>query len=72
MTHAAIKLEEERLSMLFVDHVMENDKKQDVPLTASIIDALCYRTKLQFPGAQEVVLISDNTRNYNNDFIPIL
>lgn len=69
---AAKKLDEERLSMFFVDHVMENDKKQDVALTASILDALCYRVKLQLREAEEVVFISDNARNYNNDLLPIL
>lgn len=65
-------LDEERLSMFFVDHVMENDKKQDYILVASILDALCYRIRKQLPGAEEIAFISDNARNYNNDFLPIL
>lgn len=72
MDEAAKKLDEENLSIFFVDHVMENDKKQDVALTASILDALCYRIKIQVPAALEVVFISDNARNYNNDFLPVL
>lgn len=66
------KLDEDRLSMFFVDHVMENDKKQDVPLTASVIDELCYRIKMQITVAREIVFVSDNARNYKNDFLPIL
>lgn len=66
------KLEDERLSMLFVDNVMENDKRQDYILTASIVDALCYRIKKLVPQAKEIALISENERNYNNDFLPVM
>lgn len=69
---AAKQLEEEKLSMFFVDHVVENDKRQDVILTASIIDALCLRIVKQVRGVAEIAFISDNAKCYNNDLLPAL
>lgn len=64
--------EEEQLSMFSVDHIPGNDKKQDRMLTASIIDALCFRIRREIGIAREVVFCSDNARNYNNNMIPVL
>lgn len=66
------KLEEERLSMFSVDHVIENDRKQDVVMVAAIVDALVARIKKQLPETAEVCFISDNARNYNNDLLPVI
>lgn len=64
--------QEEQLSMFFVDHIPTNDKKQDRMLTASIIEALCFRIRRVLSKAKEIVICSDNARNYNNNMIPII
>lgn len=69
---AAPKREEDRLSMFFVDHISENDKKQDRIFTASIIEALCIRIKKELPESSEIAFCSDNARNYNNDVLPVM
>lgn len=69
---SAKQTEHDKVSMFFVDHVIENEKKQDVMLTASIIDALCYRIKKQLSGTKEIVLISENAKNDNKDQLPLL
>lgn len=66
------EMEEQRLSMFFVDHVIENDKKQDVVMVSGIVDALLARIKRQVPEAAEICFISDNARNYNNDLLPVM
>lgn len=65
-------MEEDRLSMFLVGHVIENDKKQDVIMVASILDALVARIKQQLVDVEEVCFISDNARNYQKDLQPVI
>lgn len=58
--------------MFFVDHISENDKKQDRIFTASIIDGLLFRIKTELPGVREISFCTDNARNYNKNVIPVL
>lgn len=60
-----------QLASFFVDHVCENEKKQDRVFTASIFEALMYRIRLQVPQGKQVVICTDNSRNYNNNVLPI-
>lgn len=66
------RIEEDRISMFFVDHVIENDKKQDIIMVASIIDALLAPIKVKLPEVVEVCFISDNANNYQNDLLPVI
>lgn len=58
--------------MFFVDHIAENEKKQDRIFVAPIIEALCYMIKKEFPGAEQVAFVTDNARCYNNNLIPVI
>lgn len=60
------------MASFFVDHVCENDKKQDLVFTASIFETLLYRIRKELPEAAEIAFCTDNARNYNNNGLPIL
>lgn len=59
------------LTSFFVDHVCENDKKQDRIFTISIFEAVLYRIRKEIPEATEIVFCTDNARNYNNNVLPV-
>lgn len=58
--------------MFFVDHVIENDKKQDVIMVAVILDAILARIKQQLTDVLEVFFIIHNARNYQNDLLLVI
>lgn len=62
----------ELLSMLFYDHIVQGDSKQDVFAVASILEAAFMRLKQHIPENTEVVLLSDNAGCYQNSTLPIM
>lgn len=60
------------LDMFFVDHIAENDKKQDMVFVASIAEALMFRIRKELPEADETAVCTDNARCYKNNFIPVI
>ena len=62
----------ELLSMLFYDHIVQGDSKQDVFAVASILEAAFMRLKQDIPEATEVVLLSENAGCYQNSSLPIM
>lgn len=55
-----------------MESIIENDKKQHRIMTASIIESLCYRIRCELPCATQIVICSDNAKNYNNDVLPVM
>lgn len=55
--------DEQHLKLFFLDHVPENDKKQDRVTVSFIMEAICFRIRKELPGAEEKAFFSDNARN---------
>ena len=62
----------ELLSILFYDHIVQGDSKQDVFALASILEASFMHLKQDIPEATEVVLLSDIAGCYQNSTLPIM
>lgn len=55
-----------------MDSIIENDKKQDRVLTASINESVFLRIRKELPVAKEIVICTDNAKNYNNNALPVI
>jgi hypothetical protein len=60
------------LSLLFYDHTVSNDTKQDMWSVASLIEAIMMRIRRDLSHVKEIVLASDNATCYQNQVLPSL
>lgn len=60
------------VGIFFIDHVVQNSNLQNVAMTLNILDAVCYRVKLQLPSCKFISLVTDNANSYQNNTFPLL
>ena len=60
------------LQTLFLDHILENDTKQDRMAVTSLVGAVLSRMKREIPTVRSFTLLSDNARCYQNDVLPVM
>lgn len=59
------------LGGFFIDYISGNDNAQDSLAVLSIFDVIMARINLELPTVTSFTVITDNARNYQNDFIPV-
>ena len=63
--------EEVNFSTMFMDHVLENDTKQDTISVLSVLDAMMSRIKKEHQDMKYICRMSDNATCYQNDTLPV-
>ena len=58
--------------MLYYEHIVHGDSKQDFMAVASLLEAGFMRLKNDLPVLEEVVLVCDNAGSYQNSMLPIM
>ena len=60
------------VQLLYFDHVIDGESKQDVGMVLSILDALFAEVKRQCPGVESCTVQSDGAAAYCNHTLPLL
>ena len=63
---------EQKLSMFFIDTVVQNDSTHDVISTIGTVESIVMRICKELPLCKRLWFFSDNAKTYQNDLLPVM
>ncbi|KAI0567450.1 hypothetical protein FGB62_2g214 [Gracilaria domingensis] len=67
---AEYEIGKDELKHVFYDHFISAESIEDTSIMTFVIEALLHRIRLDFPEANELIFVTDNTPVYKNQIFP--